>query len=439
MSLAESPRRQTESGNARCAPRVLVFTTLFPNPSQPRLGVFVRNRVAAVARHCQTEVVAPVLSRLPGKRLEQGSVAAIPSQELQGAVRVHHPRFTTLPGIGRSADGVLLFWQTLSYVARLRAEFPFDLIDAHYGYPDGAAAVLLARRFRVPVCVTVRGGDLDLLTRFRMRRWAIERTMARADLVVAVSQHLVQRATAFGARQERVRLVPNGTEPETFSFGDQAPARRELGIGERDIVLVCVANLIAEKGHHIMIEALAKLGQHGDRGPRLMIIGSDQWGRQAYRRNLERRIVELRLEQRVQFLGSKTQTELRTWYCAADLVVLPTFREGCPNVVREALACGAPVVASRVGGVPELVSSERFGLLVEAGDPVALASTVRAALDRQWDRRAIAAGTRRTWEDVALEIRDEFFRLTNGSGQPMGAEVASAVQRSSPYAADAGI
>lgn len=262
------------------------------------------------------------------------------------------------------------------------------------------------------MCVTVRGGDLDLLVRFRLRCKAIQRTLQRADRVFAVSQHLAERALTLGADPVRVRVVANGVEPSTFVFTDQAQARKELGLPLGTPILLCVANLIPEKGQHILIEALAKLDGRTSRPPCLMFIGSDQQGRQGYSRQLKRRGAELEISDRVHFLGSKPQPELRRWYGAADLLVLPTFREGCPNVVREALACGTPVVASRVGGVGELVTGPELGMLVEAGNADQLADALRTALDRHWNRAGIATMSRgRSWQDVAHIIHDEFVRL----------------------------
>jgi teichuronic acid biosynthesis glycosyltransferase TuaC len=383
-------------------PRILVFTTLFPNPAQPRLGVFVRERVAAVGVQCPTRVVAPVLSRLGLQQLEHGRARTVPLEESQGQLHVYHPRFHTIPGVGRFADGALLYRQTVSQVRRLQASFPFDVIDAHYAFPDGAAAILLGRRFRVPVCVTVRGGDIDLLPRFRMRRYIIGQTLGRATRVFAVSQHLATKAVALGAHRECVHVVANGIDAQRFHFRDMQSARQALGINWDGPLVLCVANMVSEKGHHVLVEAFAHARNEGGVAARLVLIGSDQRGNQTYRQQVEQRVRELGLSDRVELLGDRPQDELAHWYGAADVVVLPTFREGCPNVVREALACGAPVVASRVGGVPELVTSGTLGLLVEPGDVDGLAAAISTALRHRWDRAAIAAASaQRTWQSVA--------------------------------------
>jgi len=389
-------------------PRVLAFSTLFPNPAQPRLGVFVRDRVAAVAAHCPTRVVAPVLSRLGLQRLEHGRAGSIPVFEHQAGLDVYHPPFNTIPRVGRCVDGALLFLQTIGLVRRLWADWQFDVIDAHYAFPDGAAAVHLGRLLRVPVCITVRGGDMDLLPRFRLRRRAIRHALRNAQRVFAVSEHLAQRAATLGAPPDRIQVVGNGIDPRKFYPSDRCVARKVVGFSEETRLVLCVAHLIAEKGQHVLIEAFARLGECGGHQPHLVVIGSDQRGNQDYRKRLERQIAALGLGERVHLFPAKPQEELRAWYTAADVVVLPTFREGCPNVVREALACGAPVVASRVGGVPELLTSESFGLLVTPGDSAGLAHAIAAALQRRWDRDAIAAGREaRTWQAVARTLAHE--------------------------------
>lgn len=412
MTVARVAPTQQEAEAASLAaepsgPRVLVFTTLFPNPAQPLRALFVRHRVAATARHCPTRVVAPVL-----RRTILGGIANV---QRPGDLEVTHPTYTTLPLLGRCTDGFMLYRQTLAHVRRIHAEFPFDVIDAHYAFPDGAAATLLAAHFRVPVAVTVRGGDLDLLPRFRLRRRAVERTLRRANRVFAVSEHLAARAIELGASSRSILVVPNGVDSDVFFHADLEAARRRLGASVDRALIVCAGNLLAEKGQHVLVEALARM-EVGGEDPHVVVIGSDPSPTEAYRRRLERDIDRLRLGGRVRLLGSVDQRALGDWYRAADLLVLPTFREGCPNVVREALACGTPVVASRVGGVPELITSEELGLLVEPGDTDALARAIHEALRRSWNRPEIAARAgKRDWQTVGASIGKELADLVRRS------------------------
>jgi glycosyltransferase involved in cell wall biosynthesis len=400
-------REPAAGAEASLGPRVLVFTTLFPNPAKPLRGIFVRHRVAAVARRCPTRVVAPILHR--GNLLTRARRAVV--SERQGDLAVSHPLYTTVPLVGRCLDHVMLYRQVLPHVQHLHDEWPFDIIDAHYAFPDGAAAVMLAAHFRVPVAVTVRGGDLDMLPKYRLRRRAIASTLRRADRIVAVSEHLAARAAALGAPRQSILVVPNGVDPAVFAYADRDAARRDLGLPLAQPLGVCAGNQHAAKGQHLQIETHTRISD-GATPPYLVVLGSDPSPLQTYRRRLERLIAAQGLGHRVRLLGSVDQDHLAQWYRAADLLVLPTFREGAPNVVREALACGTPVVASRVGGVPELITSEARGLLVEPGDVDALTAAVRVALQRRWDRPRIAAGAaERDWQTVGTVIAAELARL----------------------------
>jgi glycosyltransferase involved in cell wall biosynthesis len=182
-------------------------------------------------------------------------------------------------------------------------------------------------------------------------------------------------------------------------------------------LVVCAGNLLAEKGQHLLVEAFTRIAD-GAAALQVVLIGRDQSPLQTYRRRLERQVAEQGLGDRIRLLGSVDQDLLAQWYRAADLLVLPTFREGAPNVVREALACGTPVVASRVGGVPELITSEERGLLVAPGDVDALVEAVRTALRRHWDRPRIAAGAvERDWQSVGTVMAAELARLAAHPGR----------------------
>jgi len=399
-----TPRPEQTVAAPASAPRVLVFTTLFPNPTQPLRGVFVRHRIAALARHCPTRVVAPILVR--GRRWGRA-----PVRDRDGELEVSHPPYTTFPLVARCADGVMMYLQVLAHIRRLHVDFPFDVIDAHYAFPDGAAATLLAAHFRVPVAVTVRGSDLDMLPRFRLRRRAITRTLRRADRIFAVSNHMAARAVALGAPLRSVLVVPNGVDPACFSYADSTAARQILGIPDGQPLIVCVGNLLPHEGQHVLIEAFARM-KAGGREPHLVLIGSDPAPVHVYRRRLQGLIARHDLGHRIRLHGSVDQTALAHWYRAADALVLPSFREGSPNVVREALACGTPVVGSRVGGVPELITSDDMGVLVEPGDVEGFARALHDVLHRRWDRRAIAARAGgRDWQSVGAVVGSELARL----------------------------
>jgi glycosyltransferase involved in cell wall biosynthesis len=388
--------------------RVLVFSSLYPNALQPQFGLFVHRRVEAVARRgVQVRVVAPVPFFPPGLPLERWrAYAQVPARERLGKILVEHPRYLHLPGPGMYSQASSLYWSMRPQLLRIRREFDFDLIDAHYVYPDGVAAVRLERALGVPCVITARGSDINLLPRFGLVRRQIAGALGAADAVVAVSGALGDKVVQLGAPRERLKIVPNGIDRDVFYFGDLAEARRRLGIYNDDRMLLSVGNLHELKGHALVLEALARLRDRGLRAS-YHIIGTG-----AEEPQLQAKIAALRLQDCVHLQGAIPNERLRPWYQAASLFVLASSREGWPNVLNEALACGTPVVATKVGGVPEIVRHGDNGLLTERSAE-AIADAIETGLTTHWDRAGLArAAARTSWADVAERLVALFARVS---------------------------
>jgi glycosyltransferase involved in cell wall biosynthesis len=275
----------------------------------------------------------------------------------------------------------------------LRQRPGFDLIDAHYFYPDGVAAALLARRAGVPLLITARGSDVNVIAEFPAARkrivWAAQQSVG----VIAVSVALKERMVRIGIPESRIHVMRNGVDTEFFRPVDRAVARDSLGF--RETTLLSVGKLVEGKGHDIVVRALQRLP-----GTQLVIVGDGPM-----RRALERLVTELGLDGRVRFAGEITQEALREHYGAADVLVLASAREGMPNVVLEALACGTPVVATDVGGIAEVVTGRQAGVLLRERSPAAVADGVRAlqanAPSRLETRRH---AERYTWRDTTADL-----------------------------------
>jgi len=371
---------------------MLSFTTLFPNPAEPARGIFVRNRLAALSEALDLTVIAPVnAGRNP-------RVLSTPLRRRDPAgFDVLHPRFAVLPGVLKGWDASLLYREAMAQVRGAIGSAP-DLVDSHYAYPDGAAAAMLAKSLGVPYVVTVRGSDLEVLARGG-RREAIGRTLRGARAVVAVSRSLERRAIELGAAPDRVHVVPNGVDTSRFRPADRALARRTLGLPERGALLLAVARLDPVKGLDFLLEAVAALrARDGASGAILRIVGEGP-----ERHSLEAAIHRLGLAGSAFLGGAETPERLPMWYAAADVLCLTSHSEGCPNVVNEALACGRPVVATSVGGVPELVREGENGWLIPERDPALAAEILARALATAWSPEAIALRGRRSWGQVAKE------------------------------------
>ena len=366
--------------------RVLVVASTFPNPLQPVRGVFVWERVRRMAARCELEVVAPI-PWFPLNRWVRRDRDGVPAREVRDGVTVHHPRFLSPPVVGKFLDGALYGLSLLPFLARLRRRFPFDVIDAHFAYPDGLGACIAGAAFRRPVVVTLRGSIVRLST-YRAHRPQLRWVLRRATRVAAVSDSLRQVAIGLGRRGDEVTVIPNGVDTACFRPLDRVQARAACGLPADGPVLLTVGGVYAGKGQHQVVAALPALAARFP-GVTYAIVGTPRPG-EGYVRQLEETARRLGVAERVRLVGSRPHDALAAWFSAADCFALATRSEGWPNVLLESLACGTPVVATRVGGTAEIVRDGVDGALVPYGDAPALAAALEACVSTRWDREALS-------------------------------------------------
>jgi teichuronic acid biosynthesis glycosyltransferase TuaC len=389
--------------------RILTFTSLYPNNANPLQGIFVHQRVLHLARRPGTtvEVIAPVPyfpSWFPLARWQK--MGKIFLRETIEGLPVRHPRYPLLPGISMPVHGVLLFLGCWPLARSLHRKEKFDCIDAHFVYPDGLAAVLLGKALGIPVIVSARGTDINVYTSFLMIRPMIRWTLRRAAGAIAVSSDLKKKMADLGASEGKLRVISNGVDVERFRPLDRIESRKFLGLPQDALIAVSVGSLIESKGHHILITALSELIRRFPK-LRLHIVGEG-----TYRQKLAKLIREKQLKDRVFLMGNRPNEELSSWFSAADLSCLISSREGWPNVVSESMACGTPVLATRAGGIPEIITSPNLGTLVER-DVRSVTVGLELSLSRQWNRQEIASHARsRSWDAVAKEVQEFFLSRT---------------------------
>ncbi|MGH7047009.1 MAG: glycosyltransferase family 4 protein [Stellaceae bacterium] len=364
--------------------RILTFTTLYPSAARPQHGIFVETRLRQLvgSGRIEARVLAPC-PWFPFTSQHFGGYAAmarVPRREIWHGLEIEHPRYPLLPKIGMSSAPLLLFRAILPRLRRqIAAGRDFALIDAHYFYPDGVAAVLLARALGRPVVVTARGSDLNLIAEHAMpRRW-IRWAARHADGLVAVSGGLANRLVALGTAPERVRVLRNGVDLALFHPPDREATRRRLGFSRP--ILLAVGNLVPLKRHRLMVEALALIGE-----AELVVVGEGP-ERAAITALARARGVSDRLR----LLGRMPQERLAEIYGAADLLLLVSTHEGWPNVLLESMACGTPVVVSDIDGIADIVATPEAGRIVREVTPTRLAAAVRELLLSPPDRAATRA------------------------------------------------
>lgn len=386
--------------------RILTYTSLFPNAKQRDLGVFIYQRMAHLARRpgIQVEVVAPVPYFPPWIRARRWETTReIPREETIGNLTVYHPRYVLIPKISMPLHGLLMFLGSFPLVRRLHAQTRFDCIDAHYVYPDGFAAALLSMWLRIPFIVSARGTDINLFPSFRMIRPMIRWTLKNATGAIGVCGALRDALVDLGTPKEKTQVIGNGVDVRRFQALERCEARRRLGMPQDADIIVSVGALIPRKGHHFSIPAIAKMAPRFPK-VRLYIVGEGE-----SRRELETQARNLGIEERVFLVGARPNEELSAWYSAANVSCLASSREGWPNVLLESIACGTPVVATRVWGTPEVIVSPELGIIVDQKIDE-IAEALEAALKKQWNPTFLVDYARkRTWEVVALEV-EEFLR-----------------------------
>jgi glycosyltransferase involved in cell wall biosynthesis len=361
--------------------RILTFTTLYPNLLQPQHGIFVEARlrklVASGAVSARVVAPCPWFPFASARFGRYAVFARMPSEETRHVLQVEHPRFPVLPRIGMSAAPLGLCAAILPFLRRqIRDGRDFDLIDAHYFYPDGVGAVLLGRALDRPVIVTARGSDLNLIAQHAVpRRW-IRWAARRADGLVAVSGGLKRRLVELGAGADRVRVLRNGVDPALFRPHDREAARATLGFARP--TLLAVGNLVALKRHWLMVEALAQLPE-----VELVIVGEGP-----ERTSIEKLARERNVADRVRLLGRVPQNRLPEIYTAADLLLLVSTHEGWPNVLLESMACGTPVVVSPMDGIADIVGASEAGRILADVTASGLAAAIRELLTAPPSRAA---------------------------------------------------
>ncbi|MDO9315431.1 MAG: glycosyltransferase [Burkholderiaceae bacterium] len=412
--------------NKTASPHVVVLSSLFPNSAEPGAGLFIRERMFRVGSHVPLSVVSPrPWFPFQGllRRWRPGFRPAAPSYERQSGVDVWLPRFLSVPGFLKGLDGFSMALGTFPRLWQLKRKGRLDLIDAHFGYPDGYAATMLGRWLNVPVTITLRGTeqrhaqDASLAPRLAL-------ALQRATRLIAVSQSLRRVAIRLGVAEEKVLVVGNGVDLQKFSPLGRSEARRALGLPDSGPVLVTVGGLVERKGFHRVIELLPALRAHFPGLVYLVVGGPSPEGDMGAQ--LKRQVAELGLVGAVRFMGPLAPEHLREPLSAADVFVLSTRNEGWANVFLEAMACGVPVVTTDVGGNSEVVCRPELGMVVPFGEADRLQVAIEQALRARWDTQVIRRYAEDNTWDQRVEALVSLFRNLHwhSKGDAVGARVA---------------
>ena len=383
--------------------RIFTVTTFFPNSADPHRTVFVKNLVGAMRECCELIMVAPVplAPPIPGVARWYARHRIARVEEVDGNA-VLHPRFPFVPKI-HWLTGLGYFVGLIGLLRRLKREHGPCLIHVHCAYPDAVGVALAARVLGLPYVVTAHGSDINVYAGRRALRPQIRWALQGAAGVIAVSDALAAKieGLCLGRVKRMVRIPCAGFNPEMFHPRSTEQMRTELDLPRGARIVVYVGHLVPIKGVNFLVDAWIGLHRRAalEAATLLVIIGDG-----VERGELERAVAAGGVAANVRFTGAISQREVSRWVAAANVLSLPSLNEGMPNVVVEALASGVPVVATRVGGVPDLVSVGVNGLLVPSGDAAALADALHEALTRSWLPAQISQSVAHlTWRALAAK------------------------------------
>ena len=390
--------------------KILLFSSLFPSSRRPIHGIFVETRLRELIKtgQVQATVVAPVpWFPFKGERFgEYGLFAATPKFEQRNGLSVYHPRYLLPPKVGMNVAPYTMALGALATVRKLQRQgFDFDLIDAHYYYPDGVAAGLLAKWLGKPFVVTARGTDLNLIPEYAFPRKLILQTAAQASASIGVCKALMDTLQGLGADPAKLHTLRNGVDLQRFVPEPREAARQRLNLPAGGKLLLSVGHLVERKGHFVAIDALPLLPPD----VRLAIAGSGP-----DRAALQRQADKLSVADRVQFVGVVPQTDLKWWYSAADALALCSSREGWANVLLESMACGTPVIATNIWGTPEVVSTPDAGVLMTSRTGQGLADAWCALFARYPAREATRAHAETFSWDATTQGQVALFKAIVG-------------------------
>ncbi len=362
-------------------PKVLILSKSYPNEVFDVLGLWVENLVRYSARFCQPKVISPVpyCPPIPGMPEYYARLRGIPRRCLTNDIEVFHPRMLVGPGDSLySLESRTYYWASRRMAKRLRRDFPFDLIHAHFTYPDGVAAVRLGKQFGVPVVITehVPWGPWTYHNAF-VRRESV-RAVEECAFHIAVSGPVRESVARVVGAPEKLRVIPVGVDGTIFNRSEE---------GGQPLLpnqLLFVGAIRPVKGVDILLRAVRLLADSGQ-DVSLVLVGESYF--KSYQREYDRlrqMVEDLRLGSRVNFVGKRRPPELVRSIQESAVLILPSRAESFGMVLVEALACGTPVVATRCGG-PEDIVNEEVGILVPPEDPAALAAGIAQVLDRRGD------------------------------------------------------
>ncbi len=394
---------------------IVLFTNLFPSTIEPERGNFIALMAKKLAQKTTLHVISPlpwfpklgIIQHIPllaGWR----KFGQVPDQENHEGIIVNYPKYFFLPKIGSLFQPFSIAITSFNHVKKLHQNYNLDIINAHWIFPDAVAAVYISRKLGIPCVISARGCDINNFSNSILKRIQINWALKHANAITVVSDALKEKIIEiYNIKEQKINTILNGVDSSIFHLMNQKECQAILELNPAKKKLLFVGQLHPVKNLETMIRALSKIKLEGGLDFETLIIGMGP---------LEKELRDLASELQltstdIVFKGQQSHSSVAKYYGASDLLCLPSIREGRPNVIIEALATGLPVVASNVGGIPELINKQN-GELVQPLDIEQLAAKLKFSLDKEWDRKKISCSqTTSSWDDCASKYHNLFLSL----------------------------
>lgn len=394
--------------------RVMEVCQEFPNGYYPQLGTFIKQSIDSISsQNVDITVISPKPFVLPFSAFPYHNFSRLPRIEHTERYDIHYPRYIyAVPKKYFYPITGISYAHFISRYATENIRPKPDLIHAHFSYPDGFAMIGLAKKWDVPLVISALG-TIERKVAYEKSQTSkqIIKAMNFADRILSVSEDLRLHIINLGINENKVIVVPNGVDLEKFKPLGKENVRNLLNLPVNKNIVLFVGALRTIKGVDFLIEAAKNFV---NTNTELYLVGRDD----GLRKKLLKMAQELRITDFVKFVGPINHDDIPLWISASDILVLPSLSEGRPNVVLEALACEVPVVATDVGGIPELMIDGETGYLVPAKDSRELSKKVNKLLEDVNLREKMGKLGRKsiierglTWEAHAKKTVDIFFEL----------------------------
>ena len=390
--------------------KLLIISNNYPNPVQRQRGVFVENRVCAISKYSDAVVISPLPWFPKFKSMKRFKkyydFACVPEKWESNNITIHYPKYFMLPKIGETFHAILLTIRLFHFLKKLHKIHQFTAINVQWLYPDGVSVAWIAKILGgIKIVLSAVGSDVNEHFLSPVKRWQILKALRLADHITTVSHNLKESIASNGISPNKITVIHNGIDIIKFSLKNKKQCQGDLNINNFDKIITFVGRLSKKKGILDLLDALDRLTKINREKILLQIIGDGP-----ERENILSKINTLGIKDNVHIYGTINHDVLPNILGASDIFCLPSYMEGCPNVIIEAGAVGTPICASNVGGIPELITEET-GCLFNPGKIDEIAFQLDNCLKKEWDRKKISDHyCKRTWDIVGKEyinvIRD---------------------------------